>query len=103
MNKRDESSEVVRLRHKQMLKLVARSFYHELVNYGVNQAEVLSVAGHLLDNVMQPGGAPGNDADGHNRLFTIHDVRDEWAAAQHLSVHDVTISPLGLGFLSQVA
>jgi len=31
------SSTVVRQHHEQMLKLVAKGFYNELINYGVKQ------------------------------------------------------------------
>src|SRR4051812_23743165 len=52
MKEREETSTAMRQYHEQMLKLVAKGFYNELINYGVNETEVLTVAGHLLDNVM---------------------------------------------------
>jgi hypothetical protein len=36
----------------QMLKLVSKGFYNELINYGVRKEEVLRVASHLLDNLL---------------------------------------------------
>ena len=39
--------------HEQMLKLVTKGFYKELIAYGVEPKEVLTVAAHLLDNIMQ--------------------------------------------------
>jgi hypothetical protein len=36
----------------QMLRLVAKGFYNELMNYGVGQGEVIRVASHLLDNLL---------------------------------------------------
>ncbi|MEZ5276874.1 MAG: hypothetical protein R3F07_10890 [Opitutaceae bacterium] len=38
--------------HEQMLRLVARGFYRELINYGVKEPQIVTVAGHLLDNVV---------------------------------------------------
>ena len=36
----------------QMLKLVAKSFYNELTNYGVSEHEIIHMASHLLDNLL---------------------------------------------------
>ncbi len=101
MKKEEESP--IRQCHEQMLKLVAKSFYKELINYGVNEAEVLSVAGHLLDNVMQKGGPTGRQADYYNQLFTVKDVRDEWAAARRLTVQEVSLQPMEAGVFPQLA
>lgn len=103
MSQREEAPQVLQERRKQMLKLVARSFYNELVNYGVNKAEVLSVAGHLLDNVIHKGSPKENGTESQSRLFTVSDVRDEWAAARRVGVHDVTISPLSQASVPQIA
>ena len=40
----------------QMLKLVAKGFYNELANYGVQKGEIILVASHLLDNLFQAAG-----------------------------------------------
>src|SRR5439155_9465696 len=45
----------------QMLKLVAKGFYNELINYGVGQPEVIRVASHLLDNLLAKGKRPDKD------------------------------------------
>ena len=93
----------LRQHHEQMLKLVAKGFYNELINYGVNKAEVLSVAGHLLDNVMQKAGPANKEADYYSRLFTIKDVQNEWAARKRLSVHQVSIAPMDLALAPKIA
>lgn len=84
----------MRQRHEQMLKLVAKGFYNELMNYGVQKNEVLTVAGHLLDNIMQKDGSPPKTADYYNRLFTIRDIQDAWTAEKRLAVHQVSLGPL---------
>jgi RimJ/RimL family protein N-acetyltransferase len=94
MSGQDDSSPAVRRQHEQMLKLVAKGFFNELINYGVNPAEVLTVAGHLLDNVMHKGGPVENKAEYYNQLFRIKDVQDEWASQERLTVHHVSLSPL---------
>jgi RimJ/RimL family protein N-acetyltransferase len=84
-----------RQRREQMLRLVAKGFFTELVNYGVEKSEVLRVASHLLDNVMGNGGAvlPGQAVvDGRMRLDLIE---DRWQEGQELGVGDVVLRPLG--------
>lgn len=98
----EESSATMRQYHEQMLKLVAKGFYNELINYGVNEAEVLTVAGHLLDNVMDKRGPASKKLEYYNTLFSIKDVRDEWAAAQRLAVQHLTLSPLDLKEIPQI-
>jgi RimJ/RimL family protein N-acetyltransferase len=98
-----KSQRPLRKHHDQMLKLVGKSFYNELINYGVDKAAVLSVAGHLLDNVMQHVESHDKEGDYYNRLFTIRDVRDEWAAARRLSLHKVTIAPLDPALVPNIA
>ncbi len=103
MPKEEESSTAMRQYHEQMLKLVAKGFYNELINYGVNEAEVLTVAGHLLDNVMQKSGPASKAVEYYNRLFTIKDVQDEWTEASRLSVQHLSISPMDIRMVPQIA
>ncbi len=89
----DELS-VTQQQHDQMLRLVTRSFYRELVNYGITAGEVVTVAGHLLDNVVQNGTHTAGATEYYNRLFTTGDIRDAWHDAARLSVGKVSISPV---------
>jgi RimJ/RimL family protein N-acetyltransferase len=98
-----ESGSPMRKSHEQMLKLVAKGFYNELINYGVNKTEVLSVAGHLLDNISQTVGPANKKADYYNSLFTIKDVRNEWASAKLLSLQEVSIVPMDLALVPTIA
>jgi hypothetical protein len=47
----------------QMLKVVAKGFYNELVNYGVRKEEVLRVPSHLLDNLLAHGTKPATGVE----------------------------------------
>jgi RimJ/RimL family protein N-acetyltransferase len=102
MTELDDPSTVINQRQEQMLRLVTKGFYNELINYGVTANEVLSVAGHLLDNVMQKGGPTNKQADYYNRLFSVRDVRDDWATAQRLTVQQVSISPLAISHIPRI-
>lgn len=99
----DPDQALARRHHEQMLKLVARSFYREMINYGVAGPDVLSVAGHLLDNVMQFENPAGADEETHRHLFTVADVVDDWAPDRRLKLGEVSISPVEEGAIPQVA
>ncbi|MBI2926012.1 MAG: GNAT family N-acetyltransferase [Verrucomicrobia bacterium] len=102
MSNGKDSSPVVRQKHEQMLKLVTKGFYNELINYGVNQAEVLAVAGHLLDNVMQKSGPASKTTEYYNQLFTIKDVQDEWTENRRLTIQQVSLVPLDAAQIPQL-
>lgn len=89
-----DSDPVVRQHHEQMLKLVAKGFYTELINYGVNKPEIMTVANHLLGNLLQQGGQPNKESEYYNRLFRIKDIQDEWGNQQRLTIHQVSLAPL---------
>ena len=89
--------------HEQMLKLVAKGFYNELINYGVNEAEVLTVAGHLLDNLMHKQGPASKTVEYYNHLFAIKDVHDEWADTRRLTVQQLSLSPMDIKMVPKVA
>jgi len=103
MSEPEVSPSPARQHHDQMLKLVAKGFFNELINYGVNEAEVLKVAGHLLDNVLHKSGPANKTVEFYNKLFTIQDVHNEWAAARRLTVHGLSILPFEEKIVPQIA
>ena len=52
MDERTDKELAAKKQRDQMLKLVSKGFYNELINYGVRKEEVLRVASHLLDNLL---------------------------------------------------
>lgn len=102
MQKGDQPSPAPRQHHEQMLKLVAKGFYNELINYGVDEAQIVTVAGHLLDNVIPKDGKSAKHIEYYNTLFTIKDVRNEWAAHKRLTVQHVSIAPLDGSHAAQI-
>lgn len=89
--------------HAQMLRLVAKGFYRELINYGVKEAEVLTVAGHLLDNVVLKSPPVSRPERPYNQLFTIRDIQDDWPQHRTLKLGEVTLSPLSMERVPQIA
>jgi RimJ/RimL family protein N-acetyltransferase len=79
---------------EQMLRLVAKGFYKELVNYGVRREELLRVANHLLDNVLSQddGGQPRRQSPGPD--LGRRSLQDDWAQDRRLAVEHVTLRPL---------
>jgi RimJ/RimL family protein N-acetyltransferase len=86
----------------QMLKLVAKSFYNELTNYGVSDHEIINMASHLLDNLLAKEKKPAEGVEYYNGIFTLASVRDEWADCKQLAVHHVTLRPLQLADVSKI-
>ncbi len=97
------SAPVTQQRHEQMLKLVAKGFYNELINYGVNQSEIVAVAGHLLDNLLHQSGSANKKNEYYNQLFRIKDIQDEWSAAKRLTVNQVSLAPLESSLIPAIA
>jgi RimJ/RimL family protein N-acetyltransferase len=87
----------------QMLKLVSKGFYNELINYGVRKEEVLRVASHLLDNLLAHEKEPAQGVEYYNQIFTLASVKDEWADRKLLIIPPVTLRPLQLPVVSKVA
>jgi RimJ/RimL family protein N-acetyltransferase len=79
---------------EQMLRLVARGFYRELINYGVKEPQILTVASHLLDNVVLKSPPESQASEPYSQLFRIKDVIDRWDKSQTLGIHEVAIAPL---------
>src|SRR3954452_11760798 len=87
----------------QMLKLVSKGFYNELINYGVRKEEVLRVASHLLDNLLAQEKKPAQGVEYYNQIFTLASVKDEWADRKLLAIPPVTLRPLQVSMVSKVA
>jgi RimJ/RimL family protein N-acetyltransferase len=102
MKRQEDSSIPMRQNREQMLKLIAKSFYKELIAYGVNTHEILSVTEHLLDTLQHKPCRQDGDTEYYNRLFVIGDVRDDWDTAKRLTVQEVCISPMKLDVVPQV-
>src|SRR5437773_8700990 len=96
MNERDDKQIVLRERRDQMLKLVSKGFYNELINYGVRKEEVLRVASHLLDNLLAQAKKPAQGVEYYNGMFTLASVKDEWSDRKQLAIQHVTLRPLQL-------
>jgi len=100
--KKPTDEKIVKQRREQMLELVARGFYNELINYGVRKDEILKVASHLLDNLMAQAKTPGEGIEYYNRIFTLQSVNDEWNDRKQLAVQHVTLRRLQPSIIGKV-
>jgi len=103
MNDRYDESNIGQDRRDQMLQLVSKGFYRELVNYGVKREEIIRVASHLLDNLMSQQSAKVAGGEYYDALFKLSDVEDRWQQAKELAVRGVTLRPLEAKTINQVA
>ena len=99
--KNDEKT-VLKQERDQMLRLVSKGFYNELINYGVRKDEILRVASHLLDNLMAQEKKPGEGVQYYNHIFTLDTVKDEWKERKRLTVQHVALRPLQPAVITKV-
>src|SRR5437762_9789706 len=103
MDERTDKELAAKKQRDQMLKLVSKGFYNELINYGVRKEEVLRVASHLLDNLLAQEKKPAQGVEYYNQIFTLASVKDEWADRKLLAIPPVTLRPLQMPMVSRVA
>jgi RimJ/RimL family protein N-acetyltransferase len=99
MSEPSDEDVAVQRRRDQMLKLVAKGFYNELINYGVRKDEVLKVTSHLLDNLLTHASTPGPGLGSYNKIFTLASVDDDWATGRQLRIQEVSLRPMDVGLL----
>jgi len=102
MSEQNDEKTVLKQERDQMLRLVSKGFYNELINYGVRKDEILRVASHLLDNLMAQEKKPGEGVQYYNHIFTLDTVKDEWKERKRLTVQHVTLRPLQPAVITKV-
>ena len=102
MNEQSDENSIGKQRRDQMLRLVSKGFYNELINYGVRKEEILRVASHLLDNLMAQEKKPEAGVQYYNRMFTLDTVQDEWKERRQLAVQHATLRPLQPAVIARV-
>ena len=103
MDERSDKEIAGKKQRDQMLKLVAKSFYNELTNYGVSEQEIIHMASHLLDNLLAKESKPAEGVEYYNDIFTLASVKDEWTECKQLAVQHVTLRPLQPPDISKVS
>jgi RimJ/RimL family protein N-acetyltransferase len=89
-----QSPQLTKGRQEQLLKLVAKSFYKELSNYGVDSSDIVTVSLHLLDYVTQNGKPEKIQSSYYRKEFVIKKINDQWKLKEYLQLDSVRIYPL---------
>ena len=105
MNDEQNDAVVSALQRDQMLKLITKGFYKELLNYGITKENIITVSSHLLDYLLKDlKNTTLNKSDEYyNSLFTIKNIKNEWNKNERLVLKDVSISPLKSDIYPQIA
>jgi RimJ/RimL family protein N-acetyltransferase len=94
-NKPSDRDHVERRQQEQLLKLVTKGFYNELVNYGVPKADIVTIASHLLGHMSQQEAAPAKQDRFYSRVFGLDSIEDRWTEARRLGIdHSVVLRPI---------
>ena len=98
-----DRSHVERRQREQLLKLVTKGFYNELVNYGVPKADLVTIASHLLGHMSDQEASPAKHDCFYSRIFTLESIEDHWAESHRLSVDgSVVLRPIDEALPTQV-
>jgi len=92
-------------KHKQnqMLKLATKSFYNELMKFGIDKGDIVTVSMQLLDYLMQKDGNQVNDNGYYNRDFHIGNINNNWEQQESLTYEDVIISPVQIKEIPRIS
>ena len=102
MDERSDKEIASKKQRDQMLRLVTKGFYNELMNYGVGKGEVIRVASHLLDNLLAKEKRPAEEVTYYNGIFNLVSVKDEWANRKQLAIGPVMLRPLQSKIISKL-
>lgn len=94
MGQNGEYKKILKNRQDQMLKLVAKSFYKELVNYGINSSDLVTVSMHLLDQITGKNKEQPQGNGYYNQLFKINNIDNQWKNAKKLILEKISIEYL---------
>jgi len=86
-------TEIDKLKQQKVLEIVSSSFYKELVKYGIDKSDIVSVSMNLLDYATDNNnGSATNPKELYK--FKIDDIKDSWKKSKKLSLENVFISEL---------
>jgi RimJ/RimL family protein N-acetyltransferase len=103
MGNNNKDATISDLQQERMLKLIAKSFYKELVNYGIDIKEIITLSSYLIDNMMNKDRNINKSSEYYSQHFKLNSIKDEWNNHKRLVIEDVGISPLQPEMYPQVA
>ncbi len=103
MKEQKEYGEIMKNRHHQILKVVSKSFYKELVKFGISTKDLVTVSLNLLDYITTEDRSESERQKYYNHLFKIADVENNWEELKKLQIQNVCIQMLEPQQITQVA
>lgn len=86
-------TEIDKLKQEKVLEIVSSSFYKELVKYGIDKSDIVSVSMNLLDYATDNNnGSSSNPKELYK--FKIGDIKDSWKKSNELSLDNVCVKEL---------
>jgi RimJ/RimL family protein N-acetyltransferase len=86
--------QIVDQQRDQTLRIVTRGFFNELVHYGAKRGEILRVATHLLDNVLNQTPKAEQEQPPAGTGLSLRSVQDHWTDLRSVIVDQVTLRPM---------
>jgi RimJ/RimL family protein N-acetyltransferase len=104
MSSSSDRQHVERRQQEQLLKLVTKGFYNELINYGVPRADIVTIASHLLGHVTQQECESSKQVEqAPGRMFSLDGLDDRWASQRELALDgEVVLRPFEAGLVDRV-
>ena len=98
MSSTSDRQHVERRQQEQLLKLVTKGFYNELINYGVPRADIVTIASHLLGHVTaQEGESTTQGERQQRRMYSLDSLDDRWASERRIVFDGEVAGLLALG------
>lgn len=101
MNNDGGKTAVSDIQQEQMLKIITKGFYKELINYGIQEKHIITVSTYLLDYLTKEKTLRRSN-EYYNQLFSIKDIQNEWNTDKRLKLRDISISPILPALYAQV-
>ena len=86
-------TEIDKLKQQKVLEIVSSSFYKELVKYGIDKSDIVSVSMNLLDYATNNNNGSSSTPKSLYE-FNITDINDSWQKSKKLVLQDVSIQEL---------
>lgn len=94
MTNKEKYPHISSLQQDQILKLITKTFYNELINYGISKGNVISISSNLLDCVMQSDSGCENKIEYYNKNFKVSEIVDNWSCDNSFTYKQVCIKPV---------
>ena len=93
LNMDNSYTEIDKLKQQKVLEIVSSSFYKELVKYGIDKSDIVSVSMNLLDYATEnKNGSSSNPKELYK--FKINEIKDSWEKSNELSLENVSIQEI---------